>query len=202
MLETSQGSQAFTSSTIRFTSPLSDVSRNIVFQPGINEGDEVVSKIRFAGGGVNNSINAFANRFAFDGAPITVSSIGTSLSTLCQLPNKSGTIALTSDIPNSLSCTPARRRINTTVSIKAGFNIYPGLNFGTSLSYGVLYCFGTAAELPIGSGTKYFSTQAIGFKIKQMVNLSTDEGIEGSFAIIALQDFNASYMYSYNLTLS
>ena len=67
--------------------------------PGLYTEDGIISRINFIdSGGTNNSIIAAKNQFVFNGAPITVSAIGNSLSYLCQLPNKSGTIALTDDI--------------------------------------------------------------------------------------------------------
>ena len=117
------------------------------------------------------------------------------------LPDKSGTIALMGDIPSSLSCTPKLRRINTTLTINAGFIIYgPGsLNFGTSLSYGALFCLGRDFD---GGGAR-FAAQAIGFRIKHYSTISNGEETGGeSYAIISTQSFNPTYMYSFNLTLS
>lgn len=100
MVRTLQGNQTFISPEVRFLSPLSNAnSRSIVVNPGIYTEDGIISRINFIdSGGTNNSIIAAKNQFVFNGAPITVSSIGNSLSNLCQLPNKSGTIALTSDV--------------------------------------------------------------------------------------------------------
>ena len=62
-----------------------------------------ISEITFTNEDTENYIDAYRDRFDFKNAPITVSSIGTSLSTLCQLPNKSGTVALTDDCFSSVS---------------------------------------------------------------------------------------------------
>ena len=98
-VKTLQGNQTFISPAVRFLSPLSNANgRNIIINPGINKNNEIVSNITFLDSSTNNYIDVYKNQYNFHGAPITVSSIGTSLSTLCQLPNKSGTVALTTDI--------------------------------------------------------------------------------------------------------
>ena len=115
--------------------------------------------------------------------------------------DKDGIVALTSDIPNSLSCTPALRRVFNSVTIKAGFNIYANLQFGTSLSYGALYCFGNTLTMSTGSGT-FFAPQAIGFRVKGLSKITGESEVGETYAIISTQEFNPTYIYTYALTLS
>lgn len=71
--------------------------REIRFMTDATLESEVFCRIAFRSSEADTGINVHKDQFVF-GAPITVSSIGNSLSNMCQLPNKSGTIALLSDI--------------------------------------------------------------------------------------------------------
>ena len=146
------GQQTFISPQFTFRAPSSATDQMMTLNLGLLVGREIVNRISFKNSSTQN-IDVYKDRFNFMNAPITVSSIGNSLSYLCQLPNKSGTIALTDDCFSSVSVYSAfRNAISTekfplsnvengrlkfyiiketrpgssTLSVKMGINLYNG----------------------------------------------------------------------------
>lgn len=111
------------------------------------------------------------------------------------LPNKSGTIALTGDIPKSIDCNLSLfHMLIGATTISSGFHIYRNLSL--NLSYGVLYCFCANAITSPGSGGIKKTAFAIGFRINE--SGSEDEEV---YAIIAASNFNLGGYYEYPLKL-
>ena len=112
------------------------------------------------------------------------------------LPDKSGTFALSSDIPNNIYCAPSSyKKLVGVTTISSGFNIYRDLSL--NLSYGVLYCFCSNTITP-GVGTKY-TAAAIGFRISEVDPTSGDGEV---YAIMAVSNFNLGGYFAYPISLS
>lgn len=112
------------------------------------------------------------------------------------LPDKSGTFALSSDIPNNIYCAPSSyKKLVGVTTISSGFNIYRNLSL--NLSYSVLYCF-CSTDLTPGVGTKY-TAHAIGFRINEGGSTSGEGEV---YAIMAASNFSLGGYFAYPISLS
>ena len=133
------------------------------------------------------AINCRNGMFTISGNPLVLNNGSYSYS----LPNKSGTVALTSDIPKVITTYFQVRQQIANLSIKSGVNFYA---FGTSTSnYSIP---GNIGELVSFQSTLSVSPQAFGFRLYSGFPNAKN------WIIVSTTSFTATYITIYRPTLN